>query len=205
MRVREKFDPDRVLIVNKPFRWAGDPYKEGDTFPDKLTSYRKMRQLYDARFLRHGPFKAEQVQLTGPAPLVMPEFKELSADGLRNWLLNNDVPVDALDVTRDEMVALAERKWRALHNLPEPNGFVAETKVVDDLGFKEDPAAAVKVDLVTEEQTNGVATANGDSEHRGERVQRPADAGRSQAPARKRLGQRGRSDSDVRDIHRRGN
>jgi hypothetical protein len=55
MHLREPFDPDRQMIVNKPFRWAGAEYTEGTLFPPNITGKRKMRQLYDARYLRHGP------------------------------------------------------------------------------------------------------------------------------------------------------
>lgn len=60
MHLREPFDPDRQMIVNKPFRWAGEQFYDGMTFPHTLASKRKMRQLYDARFLRHGPPIVEQ-------------------------------------------------------------------------------------------------------------------------------------------------
>lgn len=196
MKIREKYDPDRTVIVNKPFRWAGDQFNEGTTFPEELVKtagFRKIRQLYDARFLKHGPLKSEIVvpTPTAPAQIVMPEFGELSTDGLRNWLLNNGVNV-ADDAPRDEMIKMAMFKWRRIHGLstePEPVKEPTEEKVVAE---------------TLEEPTNGVAVANGDSKHSGQRVQGPVDDGRPKAPERKRLGRQGRSGGDVQHVHRRG-
>jgi hypothetical protein len=48
------------MIVSKPFRWAGEDFVMGMIFPPNITSRRKMRQLYDARYLRHGPALVEE-------------------------------------------------------------------------------------------------------------------------------------------------
>lgn len=195
MKLREKYDPNRVLIVNKPFRWAGDQFLEGATFPEELANVagsRKTRQLYDARYLRHGPFKSELVVAdpTAPPQIVMPDFDQLSTDGLRNWLLNNNVAV-ADEAPREDMIKAAMTRWRGIHGIAEPNPETHVTVPVQELVEK------------PPETTDGVSSGP-HSGHSSKRDEGPVHAGDTQTTRRKRFGQQGRPNRDVRDVHRRG-
>lgn len=54
-RARDKFDGAREFVVMKPFVCSGQDIAAGQRFDKSLVSPRKLRQLYDQRYLRHAP------------------------------------------------------------------------------------------------------------------------------------------------------
>jgi hypothetical protein len=51
-QLREPFDPTCNFIVVKPLRYAGVVYGPGQPFDKRITDPRRLRQLYDGRYLR---------------------------------------------------------------------------------------------------------------------------------------------------------
>ena len=185
MRLREKFDPSRTYEANKPFKWGKTKFAEGDQFPTPAVtcSDRKVRQMYEARFIRMRALDELKLQemITPPAIPTMPDFERLSAEAIRNWLLNHcklsEADTAAINGQEnfDHLVSIAKASWHNLHNIPreiKPDVFV--TVGEPDGGFGR---PAVETTEPAKEETNGVATADGDSEHSGASVQRGPDDG----------------------------
>jgi len=71
-KVRQPFTPGGKFVVSKAFRFAGRPYKEGDEFPWRQLScsVRKLRQLYEGRFLNNTYTKLEDLVEPEVAPTL---------------------------------------------------------------------------------------------------------------------------------------
>src|SRR3954468_16858448 len=67
--LREKFDPDRHFVTVKAFSCGGVVYGPGQPFGKGLVSPRRLRQLYDGRYLRHSEFTVP------PAPPIQRKVK----------------------------------------------------------------------------------------------------------------------------------
>ena len=46
-----RFDKSQVFVVRKPMTISGRPLKSGDTFDPTLVSERRLRQLYEQRWI----------------------------------------------------------------------------------------------------------------------------------------------------------
>jgi hypothetical protein len=172
MRVRERFDETREYVANKKFGWAKAKFREGDPFPGLhvTVSQRKMRQLYDARYLRMLPLNPGKLQeMIQPVAPAMPDFDRISDEAITVWLENNGASCEDME-TRDGLIAKAQRHWKKLHEpAPEPAPEPTPQPITEPV-IEQPPTA-------TEEQANGIANTDGDSEHSGERVLGPADDG----------------------------
>jgi hypothetical protein len=119
--MRPTFDRERALIVNKPMKFNGKKFGMGDVFDPSLTTTRRLRQLYEGRWLKHGPYVPKPVEPTPTKP-VMPEFKQLSTDGLRQWLTNHNASPTPR-IGRARLIELAATKWKELYDgEPAANG-----------------------------------------------------------------------------------
>lgn len=49
---RERFDPAATYVVNRPILISGEELAPGTTFDKTLVDVRRLRQLYDQRYLR---------------------------------------------------------------------------------------------------------------------------------------------------------
>lgn len=142
---REDFDPTRSFVAFKNFPYNGKDIKEGDKFPPNGVSLstRKMRQLYESRYLIMAPIGTEPVatattSATGEfIPPEKPNFLGLSTDGLRAWLANRKVELRTGRIPRAELLDRCEVTWKeyvdglaARHNSPEAGASVrGEAKV----------------------------------------------------------------------------
>jgi hypothetical protein len=54
---RGRFDPEANFVVNRPILISGEEIAPGTTFDKKLVDLRRLRQLYDQRYLRLSELK----------------------------------------------------------------------------------------------------------------------------------------------------
>lgn len=81
---RAVWDPDKVILVRKPFAWSGVEYKIGDTFDWRALDCdeRRLRQLWDRRMIDCGslpsvllPTKSANAPLQPPTRPMQPPAK----------------------------------------------------------------------------------------------------------------------------------
>jgi hypothetical protein len=116
---REAFDPLQNYVANRTFAFGPRTYKEGDPFNER-DDMRRMRQLYDGRYLRMAPKRVDA-----------PDFKTMTENQLKEWL--TDRGYAALAHPRSTHVRLVERAQRvwaelAAHKLA--SGGASDGKVV---------------------------------------------------------------------------
>lgn len=207
MRLRERFDPLRSYVANKPFKWGKVKFNIGDRFPTEQVTCtdRKVRQLYEARYLRmqadNGVRLHELIQ--PPAVPTMPDFDRLSPEAIRNWLKNHCVEfsdeelaaleTEALD--HSKLVKIAQNQWNKRHNVVEEVKTDAEP--MPDL-------PALPVIEPPKEETNGVAATNGTGEPSGDSVQRSVDDRDAETGDTDRPGRQRRSNRNNRHHVQRG-
>ncbi len=115
MRPREKFDPDRDYLANKIFSVQKTDYVHGDLFNKSSVNVRRLRQMYEARFLTMAPPKPANATPLAPVKPTMPNFSALSEHGLKAWLTNNGVsPSPRLKLPA--LITKAEARWKELNN-----------------------------------------------------------------------------------------
>lgn len=112
MHAREKFDPNRDFIVIKTFKWNGTIFRIKEPFNKALASLRRLRQMYDGRWLAMAPINLP-TELK-PLKAVMPNFSVLAAENLKHWLENNGYK-DPLPEDKDELVQIAKDHWKTLY------------------------------------------------------------------------------------------
>lgn len=95
---REAFDPLRKYVANRAFTFGSTKYKVDDPFNDRK-DMRRMRQLYDNRWLR-----------MAPADDSTPDFKTMTEDQLKEWLIAAGSP--SLAHPRSKHFRLVERCQR---------------------------------------------------------------------------------------------
>lgn len=158
---REVFDPARSFAANREFSWGGQVIKTGAPFSDK-SHLRRLRQLYDSRYIRMLPplEESDQDELEGRPP-----FTKMTVDEIRGWMLLNNVIAHEKS-THASLVRKARLLWEEIKS-----GVVR-------------PPIVVK----PQEPTNGV-DASGDQQpdpaRDSEGVQEPV--GQGDAPKRTRL------------------
>lgn len=118
--IREPFDHTRTYTAARDCTIATYRYKAGDVFDNRIVTIRKLRQLYDARWLRMEDYDyqkeevAEAAEAQKVAP-VKPDFDTLSLVGLREWLKSQNV-VPKPRASKTELVAQAEARWQEMIN-----------------------------------------------------------------------------------------
>lgn len=98
MARREAFDPLQNYVANRTFAFGAKTYNDGDPFNER-SDMRRMRQLYDGRYLRMAPKRTD-----------MPNFKGMREEQLKEWLIDNGYPT--LAHPRSPHVRLVERAQR---------------------------------------------------------------------------------------------
>lgn len=70
--MRQPFTPGGKFIASRDFRFHGRPYTTGDEFPWRTIgcSVRKLRQLYEGRFLNNRYVDESEVEKTGTMPEI---------------------------------------------------------------------------------------------------------------------------------------
>ncbi len=120
-KFREPFDRDRNYVLNKSFKFNGKSLVVGSVFDKTTTTTRRLRQLYESRYLNMSPVGTPNV-LGGP---VMPNFPLMKEDELRAWLAAHGR--EQKEVARhDVMVARAIRIWYELQDKAKEDKKAAE-------------------------------------------------------------------------------
>lgn len=121
--MREKFDPERTFVALKVFDFAEHHLVPGQTFPRDATTTRKLRQLYDARYvgMTAAPKHSKILDyLNG----ISTELSLMSIDELKTWLGDRGV-VPRYGASRVQLLERAE-KVRAAEQAAPPPAPVAE-------------------------------------------------------------------------------
>lgn len=107
---REEFDPGRSFVVTRcpagtvVLRVAGTEFRPGKPFQKNLVSVRKLRQLFDMRYL--GMTNEEPL----PPLFQKPNFSALPDPAIREWLRAHGV-VPRLTATTVQITARASEEW----------------------------------------------------------------------------------------------
>ena len=100
---RDAFDPLQGYVANRTFAYGARTYVEGDPFEDR-TDMRRLRQLYDSRYLRMAPKRTD-----------MPNFKGMDENQLKDWLIAKGFPTLAHPRSPHmRLVERAQRVWAEL-------------------------------------------------------------------------------------------
>lgn len=110
----EKFDANRQFVLLKGTRVAGKHVEAGEVFDKSLVDNRRLRQMYEGRWLRMATFEeAPQVEPHTPSPLNKPDFHSLNLDELKLWLQAHNVSHRSR-VSKETLLYLADKKWQEL-------------------------------------------------------------------------------------------
>lgn len=117
-KLREEFDRTRVFVNVKTFTFSGERYVEGSEFDKDKASTRRLRQLYESRFLRM--LSAAEVEALAPVAGKprMPNFPLMAPDVLKQWLQDNGRKPNPR-ATHPRLVGRAIRRWQELQKAPE--------------------------------------------------------------------------------------
>ena len=63
---RDAFDRDREFVVGKSLTLRGRPFGPGDAFDKTLVSTRRLRQLYDSRYLKMSDAQTATISAVDP-------------------------------------------------------------------------------------------------------------------------------------------
>lgn len=120
-RYREEFDRNRSFMVVKMFPYEGKQQLPGAQFDTGAVNTRRLRQLYDARYIRMaGP--ADELLILDPSKPRMPNFALMPEPDLRAWLRDNGAPPNPR-ATHPRLVGRAIRRWHVLNpEVKEPEG-----------------------------------------------------------------------------------
>lgn len=109
--MREPFDRERTFIAVRRMTIQGKRIESGDPFDKSLVNVRRLRQMYDTRWIKMAPDNQLEPK---PPVFVMPtkpEFLKLSNEGLRIWLKGHRV-LPRPRATRVKLLELVEKKWQ---------------------------------------------------------------------------------------------
>lgn len=98
------FDRDLDFVAAKTFTFAGKEFRPGDQFDKSEVNTRRLRQMYDQRFL--GVSEAP-TSPPPPPPTRNPALRALSAAELRKWLADKGV-VPRYGADRAKLLRMAE-------------------------------------------------------------------------------------------------
>ena len=108
---RDAFDPLQSYVANRTFAFGRRTYNEGDLFNER-DDMRRMRQLYDGRYLRMAPKRTD-----------MPAFLTMTEDQLKAWLIDKGYATLAHPKSPHvRLVERAQRVWAELQAAKLANG-----------------------------------------------------------------------------------
>ena len=111
---RAPFDRDDTFVLLKTTKVAGHVFIVGEIFDKSLVPTRRLRQMYESRWITVYAGKDKSSDKTSDLVLpVKPDFVELSSQGLRQWLCNHEY-VARPRMTHTQLVKLAENKWQEM-------------------------------------------------------------------------------------------
>ena len=121
---REAFDPLQSYVANRTFAFGRRTYNDGDPFNER-DDMRRMRQLYDGRYLRMAPKRTD-----------MPAFITMNEDQLKKWLIDKGYETLAHPGSPHvRLVERAQRVWVELHLSPHlsPPGLARKARKASEL------------------------------------------------------------------------
>lgn len=99
----EEFNRNRSFYVFKPITVMGKKFRAGDLFEKTLVTTRRLRQLYELRYLKMGPsVKEEQPE--------RPDFSTWPEEAVKEWLSANGKGWLEHE-TLDKLVKRAAAEW----------------------------------------------------------------------------------------------
>lgn len=131
LKSRDRFDREREFINLKTYKYNGKDQQAGQVFDKSQATTRRLRQLYEARYIR----MAQPHEVGEPAGPQMPDFFNMTAEQLRTWMKENG-RVPHPRSSQPSLVTKSVRLWQELQGLipvPAPAG---------DANGKSDPAGA---------------------------------------------------------------
>jgi hypothetical protein len=75
-RAREQFDPKRGFLTVRPILFNGKTIGPGQPFDVTLVNVRRLRQLYDQRYVKMAPVAAGSLRRFRPRPQTSPELSD---------------------------------------------------------------------------------------------------------------------------------
>lgn len=103
-RAREPFDPSRAFVIVRPVRVGGKTYGAKQPFDKTLVTTRKLRQLYDGRYLAMAPSSSPAFPPASP-----PSVYNYSESELVDWLTARGVvPRQRDKKDRKKLLAMVE-------------------------------------------------------------------------------------------------
>jgi hypothetical protein len=105
---RETFDAERSFVANRSFLWAGRSVDAGQPFTDKGNK-RRLRQLYDGRFLKMLPPEQQLPEEDDGRPL----FVSMTEAELLAWMKGHGV-IAHPKLNKDGLVKKARLLWLEL-------------------------------------------------------------------------------------------
>lgn len=107
-KLTQPFDRNQDFVVLKAFSFNGRTWQPNAMFDKTTATDRKLRQLYESRYLR----------MVGASDLfdgaLGPRFDSMPDTALREWLTANTGHVPHELATRERLIARAKRRWHEL-------------------------------------------------------------------------------------------
>lgn len=108
---REQFDPNATFVALRTIVTQSKHFNPGDEFDKKLVNVRRLRQLYEQRWLDMVDTPAPTLDTAKSKIPVKPDFLHISNEGLRVWLRNHGI-TPSPKTMRDKLIEMAEQKWK---------------------------------------------------------------------------------------------
>ena len=118
----EQFDRDRNFLVTRSVVVSGKKFGPGDQFDKTLVTTRRLRQLYEHRFLKMGPAERNL------EPQGRPNFAVLPEAAIREWLSAHKVLAPPF-TTAKALARLAVSEWDKRFGDPEPSTADADAEL----------------------------------------------------------------------------
>ncbi len=105
---REDFDEKREFVCMKAFNLGGVRYTTNTPFPKGTTHVRRLRQLYDHRYLNMLPIGVEAFEENYDPK--MPDFNALPTEAIEAFLQSNGI-VPRFGQERKKLIQRAKKVW----------------------------------------------------------------------------------------------
>lgn len=110
--IREDFDERRDFACTRTFTLGGVTYKMNDTLQKDQLTVRRLRQLYDHRYIRMLPWGVEEASAKTDV-IQMPAFASMQTEALEVFLQSNNV-VPRIGSSRDVLLKKAIQTWNRM-------------------------------------------------------------------------------------------
>lgn len=111
-RMHARFDRADEFAAARQFTCGGVAYEPGQAFDKTKVNTRRLRQLYDSRWIR--VVHTAQDAGTPHFKPRMPDFAGMSANGVRAWLESNKITIHQR-ASHQTLVTKAKLLWNQLN------------------------------------------------------------------------------------------